>query len=854
LLVCGEAPGWNEVNEGVPFVGKSGQVLDQILSEHGLNREDVWATNVVMCRPTNAQGDDAPPTPAMIAACSNRLRDEIQTVRPKVILALGATAAQRLLNTKVGIGKIAGVLEIPAEFGIPVLPTYHPAAVLHGATGFFDNLYTTSQRAVQFVTGKLPIPGPYHVNWEFVTTSGRAMELFTRWEKQSRHHKLTLSIDTESHGPGEQPRPLEHTWDMFQIADEEGAYSFAVWGPFYAMTDKTWALFDSLLTENHIIWVMHNLAYDQQVLQVNRGKMARDVRDTMVLGLGLSERGEEVGLKAMSRRYLNAPFYEQGLPPGIFTVGPQNESEWWKEAQYGAYDAWNTRELARILPPIVRDEGTMELCRGRLLPAQQAFAEMGIQGSGEIDLDYAQEVEAEWLPLIQKAERDLKNYAADQGFPHDPGAVGAQQKAIVCPTCVGMSTVRWEPGPDRKVWRQELAAIPSFGDPSCPRCMKRRFVLVADTDLNPRSPKQLHHLCFDVLGMRELDGRRSVDKDFLEYNKHTDFGKLMLALREKDHLLRAYVYGIVDDVWSDGRIHPDFLLFGAVNGRLSIHNPPCQTLPKWGVADPTLAKMTRKLFRAKRGFVIVDADYKNLELFTAAHLTNDEVLYAALTEIPPGFDKADFHRATAATIFRKPLHEVTGHDRFNSKFVTFGIGYGRQAWSLAQGELFGITGGDERQAQEYIDLLWAKYRKWKAGYDEWQRLALEEGEIRIKETGRVRRWRLITPSTVNAIRNQAVNFPPASLASDINLSAMIRLQNILPKKDLGYPLFPVHDSLVFEIREDRLEEALVIIEREMTSPPFETFVKLEIEIDVGYNLGEVVPLQDWRARDARSIR
>src|SRR5678815_3572442 len=100
--------------------------------------------------------------------------------------------------------------------------------------------------------------------------------------------------------------------------------------------------------------------------------MARNVQDTMVLGLGLSERGEDVGLKALSRQYINAPYYEKDLQVS-FQTGPQNQDEWLSLAKYGAFDAYNTYQLGRILPPLVRAEGTMPLCKNLLLPAQECF-------------------------------------------------------------------------------------------------------------------------------------------------------------------------------------------------------------------------------------------------------------------------------------------------------------------------------------------------------------------------------------------------------------------------------------------------------------------------------------------------
>jgi uracil-DNA glycosylase family 4 len=847
LVVVGEAPGRSEITSGVPFIGVSGQILDGVLAEHGLPRSQVYVTNVVSCRPTDAQGNDAAPNAEMVAACTDRLHDEIAEIKPKIILALGTTAAQRLAGTTAGITKVQGVLQWSDEFGCYVLPTYHPAAVLHGSTGWFDDIYFAVQRAVRFATGKTPIPPKYDPPWEFVRTGEGLERYLAKWLRLAESGKqLLLGIDTESHGPHDEPRPLDDCWDLFQIADDDGAYAFPTELLDHADNES---VLRKLLLHQNIWWVMHNLQYDQQVFYANLGVKVKNGLDTMVLGLGLTERGEQVGLKAMSRIWLNAPYYEKELVESGLTwkTGPTTEAQWLALAMYGCYDAWNTRKLAVILPPLVREEGTMELCRGLLLPAQDAFADVSGHGTAA-DIPYADALEEEWLPIIAAAEEAMQDWAESLGFPADPKVVGAQTKGQLCDCArlwagghseivadadgvgrIPMAILTMPPQEKRKEWREHFNAL-GMGDPSCSVCMKRRFVLRSDTRLNVRSFLQLQHLAFDILHMRGPEGKRSCDDNFLEYNKASEFTRYLRDIREKDHLLRNYIRGISKNTWSDGRIHPDFLLFGTVTGRLSIHNPPMQTLPKWGV-DPENAKLIRRMIRASDGHVIVDIDYKNLELFVAHHYSQDVNLLKALTEY-------DFHTFTAAGAFGKDYDKVTKLDRFFSKFITFGIAYGRQAYSLAVGELKDLTGGSEREAQKYVDRFWNTYPDYKRVYDQWQVDATTKGELRTP-MGRVRRWRLIMPAMLNHIRNQAVNFPIQSLASDMCLSALIRLNTLLRAKGFGHVLFTVHDSLVFEIKEEYLDEAMPYIVKEMCTPPFESDTPFRVDIEVGPNLGDV---------------
>ncbi len=124
LMCIGEAPGASEDEQGKPFVGAAGQLLTKILAAVNLSRDEVYITNVVKHRPPGNRN----PQPDEIDACNSYLIRELEIIRPKVIVALGTFAAQTLLNTKTPIGKLRG--EVHRYLGIPVIVTYHPAALL----------------------------------------------------------------------------------------------------------------------------------------------------------------------------------------------------------------------------------------------------------------------------------------------------------------------------------------------------------------------------------------------------------------------------------------------------------------------------------------------------------------------------------------------------------------------------------------------------------------------------------------------------------------------------------------------------------------------------------------------------
>ncbi len=130
LMFVGEAPGADEDEQGEPFVGKAGQLLTKIIQATGLQRADVYIGNILKCRP-DTPGQSAgnrKPTADEMATCIPYLHEQIDLIRPKVIVALGATAVEGLLGKTIGITKLRGTWK--TYRGIPLMPTYHPAYLL----------------------------------------------------------------------------------------------------------------------------------------------------------------------------------------------------------------------------------------------------------------------------------------------------------------------------------------------------------------------------------------------------------------------------------------------------------------------------------------------------------------------------------------------------------------------------------------------------------------------------------------------------------------------------------------------------------------------------------------------------
>jgi DNA polymerase len=127
-MIVGEAPGFNEDRVGEPFVGAAGKLLDTLLARIGLGRSDVYITNVLKCRPPMNRD----PMPNEVEACSPYLKEQLELVKPKVVLILGRHALERLMPGQGSISRIHGSLIRRGD--VAYVPLYHPAAALHNGS------------------------------------------------------------------------------------------------------------------------------------------------------------------------------------------------------------------------------------------------------------------------------------------------------------------------------------------------------------------------------------------------------------------------------------------------------------------------------------------------------------------------------------------------------------------------------------------------------------------------------------------------------------------------------------------------------------------------------------------------
>jgi DNA polymerase len=157
-MLVGEAPGRNEDEQGEPFVGAAGRLLDDLLAGIGIQREEVYIANVLKCRPPGNRD----PRDDEIDACKGYLRDQIRMIHPQVVITLGNFATKLLVPTEVGITRMRG-RRIDWWLGATLIPTFHPAAALRGRPEVTEQMrqdFSLAATVLEEMTGSAPDPEP----------------------------------------------------------------------------------------------------------------------------------------------------------------------------------------------------------------------------------------------------------------------------------------------------------------------------------------------------------------------------------------------------------------------------------------------------------------------------------------------------------------------------------------------------------------------------------------------------------------------------------------------------------------------------------------------------------------------
>jgi len=361
-------------------------------------------------------------------------------------------------------------------------------------------------------------------------------------------------------------------------------------------------------------------------------------------------------------------------------------------------------------------------------------------------------------------------------------------------------------------------------------------------DFDPSSPQSVSDLLFKRLGLTPTKttatGRSSTDREALNamIDEHPVVGDLV-EYRRIEKLRGNYGRSMASWIRSDGRIHPELKIDGTRTGRLSVINPPLQTLPRTYSEE---GRAVKRSFVAPPGYLLGQLDYSQIELRGAAFLSRDPVM------IEMFLSGEDFHTATAKLI--APIYwgispdEVDKSHRTAAKSFNFGLLYGMTDKGLAR--RLDCSLDDAVRLRQAILGKWVKLASW-------MRSRLKE----TRRTGfawtwwageRARRRPLIGIASRDSLKrstaeNSAVNTPVQGTASDFMLASICDIVDwILGDGVPAKLVLTVHDSVIFEIREDAMEETLLGA-RDIMQSHDSCGVPLKVDIEVGPTLGDLEP-------------
>ena len=867
-LICGNQPGWKEMQRGHVFVGPTGEELDRLLSVVGLVRSHGFLTNLLRELPPEKNGDHTPEQYAYGLEC---LKRELARVKPKLIIPLGRDAIQVFLGKDVDVAEVWGLHLLPPPEVFAALPMLRPdvtiAPQVHPAQGFHSP-EASSQTLVGFeqlrrilrgeVPARLLYDDPYpETNYREVRTVGE----FEQWADDI-NAVVEIGADTEGYHHA--------TWSL-QLSKTPGE-GIVVRDSRIVKAVRDW------LVATRPTLVFHHGLHDIGILRV----MGIDIielgipfDDTMLMAyeLGVIPKG----LKSLAVRECGMPMlsYQEVLGDAQDRLG--------REWLYPLWEKLNARIQAmrkedfkfqievrkrriKVLPTLPKSDlqKSVERCLGSKEPAR-------LWNDQVID----RQVEAHTLhgDMPEASLSDVEPETAIRYAGRDPDAT-LRLAHVLRPRVKDMKL--------ESVYNLDLSTYPILDrmmqvglQPHLPSVEKLAQTLDAELALllqrlrattgsdtfNPNSGDQVavylyEDLQLEPLGKLTNSGRGSTNDKVLEALEKMHGIELpaiadIRSYREYYKLRHTFV-GAVPELWNrwpfDGRIHCQLMLMNTPSGRLAAKEPNLLAMPKHG----KFAKVFRRCFVAAEGHLLLSSDESQVELRTLAHLSQDPVMCAVFRGEKRNSDGSliDLHAAMAQRIFGvAPKDQDDSKHRLPSKAINFGLPMGMTAIGLCLELRKGGLDVDEDDAQRWIDeadALYVKVPDYKAACIT---EAQKNGYIRCL-SGRVRYIGGIR-SKDQRVRAEAERF---AFSTKIQEGAQFLGKQVLstawdeifvPLRKKGHwiePLLWLHDDLLSEMEDDLVLTVAPMLKHVMTHPAHGLSVPLQTKPEAGMNWSDLVPV------------
>lgn len=867
IMVVGDFPTYGDDNEGRPFKGDSGAKLNYLLRKAGLKRKDVYVTNAVKCKPWNKESVKA----ANIDACRKHLFEEILSVRPKIIVAMGGVSLQSTL-AKTGTGENRGFfwdfeLEYEVEikpgkekkkvFKTQVMPTYAPLACL--TKWEFDKLVIHDlKKSKKYVeTGKIPQPPKLNVT---MVTNMKMLNKVTDY--LCRQKEFTYDFETTG------LKFFEHDIVMAGFCSKPGR-AFVI--PYFEYDikehGKKWDKANKDFAVNKVNPFVK--AHKKEIQAALKKIMASKARKNAWNGKFDDKfaRYNKFRVKNWTRDgILEHALLDENVPHNLtfalefygVEYGPYDQKLW----KYVNKTKANKKPYSYVPPLMLGDYLGM-------------------------DVDGAERLKRKFKPLLMK-QKLWKTPYLDRQMPLVREMADTEYRGMKCDS--------------DKLQRisKDFGAVLSKIEKQVKRITKNK-------DFNFNSPRDIVDYLEGIgapLEKKTKGGNFSVDKEVLEKlangkRKYAKVPKLILETRAITKLKGTYLDGkdgdggLMSHLDRNHKVHANWNLWTPRTGRMSCDDPPLQTIPRPNPRYPE-ANIRQLFIPSRPGWGLASIDYAQLEMRIAAFLSKDLVMINEIRK------KVDIHSRNAVKFgtvlgilpsdmtekrfieikdYKAPkgyeklkgdkrkkiedmIHEAAVYSELRTlaKSLGFGLNYGMTASTLAQ-----TYGREEDEIQEMIDIYFDKYEALALWREDMKRLSIEKGVLVLPETGRKRRFTSAadwfnSPYSQNirkrdfdmeAIFRQAMNFPIQGYANEVFTEGKLKLIRDCRKQKLSHQLvLSLHDGILME---GKLNEMLLLrsLANKNMTKVLGKGTKYEVKLEVDFDLydrwaGNKLKAEDYR--------
>lgn len=823
FVIVGESPGATELAKGMPFMGPSGKLLDDVLAEVGFANIGVepYITNALSCYPGASGTKTIPAMQHATSCCEARLREELQAHPRDVILCLGASAAWSVTgNYGIKITQDRGrVIQSPlARRGVVL--AVHPAYLMRfgGGLPFWKR---DLKSAVDLYRGEL-VTHWQEPTWDVIDDRDALSKIVRDYTAKPN---TRASGDLETTGFN----PLFNDVLCFGITKGSGNHVDVITEAcFYSNLD----LIRVLLEHPNVRWTWQNGKFDVQFFWVSgydygvKGITEPAIRarvddDTMLVSYALNEYQGFHDLDQIAQCWIQAPSHKKAMDkyykmPPHYNLRNAPKDELYK---YNAFDLAKThKSFVPMYEELQKDKRLVDLYRKLLIPGSHFFARIEMQGilvdKEKVAANCKREEEA-----LAKIDARLQEYAREYLGREINFASWIQVRELLY-RAMGLA-----PNGVTFDWKTRSSDEDALID------IQRRTN---------------HPIIHDMLEDREIRKRKGTYID-----PYMDRWKKVSG-RKKPVWTKS-------NLAPDGRIYYNLLLHGTTTGRPAGRNPNMLNIPR--------GPIIRSQYVAAPGNILVEVDLNQAELRCLAILSGDPLLIDIYTKNEVSIhdvttdaffatyqqmqeDPAVLNRcADLLQYFGERTPKLVRHEaKMAAKTVNFGIVYGREAHSIAQ--VFNVS---HQEAQRWIT-TWLETYAGAADYIRRCRNTVAAGQKMVTPFGRMKRVGVATPDTLHALENEAANFPHQSIAHDITLSAGIECEEAIHKLG-GYFWLDLYDALYFEIPADDsvVVPAIELLQRTLTRIPRDyglTRIPFIGDAKVGYTWGSMA---DWKGSIEASL-